>query len=383
MRKDVVLAPGPTQVPPQILAASAKPTIHHRTPQFEAIFADVSKRLQEVFQTQSPVITFAASGTGAMESAVVNLLSPGDKAITVEAGKFGERWGELCKAHGVKNVAITCEYGDVVEAAQVAEALKANPDAKAVFTTLSETSTGVLSPIEQIAALTSKTDAILVVDGISGLGADVLRTDAWGVDVAISGSQKALMLPPGLAFVSINDRAQARMAESTCAKYYFSWAKALKTLAENTTAFTPAVNMIYALQASLDMILGEGMEEVWARHARLASALRAAAKAMDLELFAKAPANNVTAIRVPDRVEGGKIPKIMRDKHGITIAGGQGTMKGQIFRIAALGWCNTFDVTTALSALELTLSELGYPVEHGKAVGAALDVLAGRVGAAV
>jgi aspartate aminotransferase-like enzyme len=173
------------------------------------------------------------------------------------------------------------------------------------------------------------------------------------------------------------------MAESTCAKYYFSWAKALKTLAENTTAFTPAVNMIYALQASLDMILGEGMEEVWARHARLASALRAAAKAMDLELFAKAPANNVTAIRVPDRVEGGKIPKIMRDKHGITIAGGQGTMKGQIFRIAALGWCNTFDVTTALSALELTLSELGYPVEHGKAVGAALDVLAGRVGAAV
>jgi serine---pyruvate transaminase len=374
MKKNLVLAPGPTQVPPEVLAASAKPTIHHRTPQFEAIFADTAERLQRVFQTQSPVITFASSGTGSMESSVVNLLSPGDTAITIEAGKFGERWGQLCEAYGIKHVPISLEYGDVVDPAQVEEALKANPGAKAVYATLCETSTGVLSPIQALGKIVSKTDAVLVVDAISGLAADELRADDWGVDVVIGGSQKALMLPPGLGFCSINEKAQALMASSTCPKYYFSWAKALKTLAGNSTAFTPAVNLTYALQASLDMILAEGMESVWARHARLASALQAAIKAIGLEIFSKAPSNTVTSVKVPDGVDGGKIPKIMRDTHGVTIAGGQASMKGKIFRFAALGWCNEFDVTTALSALELTLTELGFPVDPGKAVGAAIAV---------
>lgn len=375
MKKNVVLAPGPTQVPPEILAASAKPTIHHRTPQFEAIFADVSGRMKEVFQTQSPAVIFSSSGTGAMESAVVNTLSPGDKAISIEGGKFGERWGELCKAYGVESVALKVEYGDVITAAQVEEALKANPDARAVFGTLTETSTGVLSPIKEIAAVVAKTDAIFVVDAVSGLAADELRMDEWGIDVTVAGSQKALMLPPGLAMCAISEKAQALIPNSKCPKYYFSWAKALKNLDANTTAYTPAVNMIYALQASLSMILAEGMENVWARHARLAKAQRAAAQAIGLELFSAAPANAVTALKVPDGVDGGKIPKIMRDTHGITIAGGQATMKGKIFRIAALGWCNEFDVTTALTALEFTLNELGYKVEPGKAVGAAIAVL--------
>jgi aspartate aminotransferase-like enzyme len=383
MKKPLVLAPGPTQVPPEVLAASAKPTIHHRTPQFEAIFAETTARLGQVFMTKAPVITFPASGTGAMESAVTNLLSPGDEAITIEGGKFGERWGELCQAFGVDNTPIKIEYGDVVDPAQVEEALGAHPNAKAVFATLSETSTGVLSPIEKLASLTAKTDAVLVVDAISGLGADELRMDDWGVDAVVCGSQKALMMPPGLAFVAIGDRARHLMDSATCPRYYFSWAKALKTLGQNTTAFTPAVNMICALQVSLDMILSEGMEQVWARHARLAAAQRTAAGAIGLELFAEAPANNVTSIRVPEGVDGGKIPKIMRDKHGVTIAGGQASMKGKIFRIAALGWCNEFDVTTALSALELTLSELGYPVEPGRAVSAALEVLSGKVPAPV
>ncbi len=378
MKKNVVLAPGPTQVPPEILAANAKPTIHHRTPQFQEIFADVSARLQEVFQTQSPVVLFSASGTGAMESSVSNLLSPGDTAITVEGGKFGERWGDLCEAHGVNAVRIKIEYGDVVDPAQVAEALKANPGAKAVYATLSETSTGVLSPIEKIGAIVAKTDAVFVVDAISGLAADKILTDAWNVDVTIGGSQKALMLPPGLAFASIGKKAQALMESSTCPKYYFSWPKALKGLADKTTAYTPAVNMIYGLQASLDIILSQGMENVWARHERLAKAQRAAAKAIGIELFAKAPTNAVTALKVPEGVDGGKIPKIMRDTHGITIAGGQASMKGKIFRIAALGWSNEFDVTTALTALEFTLNEIGYKVEPGKAVGAAIAVLQGK-----
>ncbi|MBN1476254.1 alanine--glyoxylate aminotransferase family protein [Candidatus Sumerlaeota bacterium] len=377
MKKNLVLAPGPTQVPPEVLAASAKPTIHHRTPQFEAIFADTAERLQRVFQTQSPVITFASSGTGSMESSVVNLLSPGDTAITIEGGKFGERWGQLCEAYGVKRVPITLEYGDVVDPAQVEEALKANPGTKAVYATLCETSTGVLSPIPALGKIVSKTDAVLVVDAISGLAADELRADEWGVDVVIGGSQKALMLPPGLAFCSISEKAQALMASSKCPKYYFSWEKALKALADKSTAFTPAVNLTYALQASLDMILAEGMESVWARHARLASALQAAIKAIGLAMFSKAPSNTVTAVKVPDGVDGGKIPKIMRDTHGVTIAGGQGSMKGKIFRFAALGWCNEFDVTTALSALELTLTELGFQVAPGKAVGAAIAAFEG------
>jgi aspartate aminotransferase-like enzyme len=372
MKKNLVLAPGPTQVPPEVLAASAKPTIHHRTPQFEAIFADTAERLQRVFQTQSPVITFASSGTGSMESSVVNLLSPGDTAITIEGGKFGERWGQLCEAYCVKRVPITLEYGDVVDPAQVEEALKANPDAKAVYATLCETSTGVLSPIQALGKIVSKTDAVLIVDAISGLAADEMRSDEWGVDVVIGGSQKALMLPPGLGFCSINEKAQALMASSKCPKYYFSWAKALKALGDNSTAFTPAVNLTYSLQAALDMILAEGMESVWARHARLAAALQAAVKAIGLEMFSKAPSNTVTAVKVPEGVDGGKIPKIMRDTHGVTIAGGQASMKGKIFRFAALGYCNEFDVTTALSALELTLTELGFQVAPGKAVGAAI-----------
>jgi aspartate aminotransferase-like enzyme len=318
---------------------------------------------------------FSSSGTGAMESSVTNLLSPGDKAITIEGGKFGERWGELCNSFCVSPIAIKVPYGDVVDPANVAELLKANPDAKVVFATLTETSTGVLSPIKELAAITSESDAVLVVDAVSGLAADELRMDEWGVDVVVGGSQKALMMPPGLAFAAIGERAQRMIEDSKCNKYYFSWAKALKALGSNSTAFTPAVNLTYGLAAALDMILAEGVENVWARHARLAAAQRKAVQAIGLELFAKSPASAVTSIKVPDGIDGGKIPKIMRDTHGVTIAGGQGSMKGKIFRFAALGWCNEFDVTTALSALEFTLKELGFAVEPGKAVGAAIAAL--------
>jgi aspartate aminotransferase-like enzyme len=362
-------------VPPEVLLAGAKTVVHHRSPDYEPLFLKVSEGLKYLFQTKNPVVMFASSGTGAMEAAVVSTLSPGEKAITVEGGKFGERWTEICTGYGVDPVVLKIEWETAIQPAEIEKALKGNPDVKAVFVTHCETSSGALTDIKAIGEVVAKTDAILVVDAVSSLGAEELRADDWHLDIVVTGSQKAVMLPPGLAFASVGEKARKRLEGAKCGKYYFSIQKYLKNLEKNTTPFTPAVSMTFALEEALRMIQDEGLENVWARHKRLAAATRAAIKALGLELFSTQPANVVTAVKVPEGIDGGKIVKILRDEHGITVAGGQEHLKGKIFRIAELGYADTFDVTTIISALEMTLKKLGYDVALGTGVKAALEVL--------
>jgi aspartate aminotransferase-like enzyme len=309
-----------------------------------------------------------------MEAAVANLVSPGDKVIVVVAGKFGERWKELCQAYGADIVEIALEWGDAVTPEQIEEALNKNPDAKVIFTTYSETSTGTVIDLEGIARVTKEKDVVLVTDAVSALGAEPLKMDEWGVDVVVTGSQKGLMLPPGLALISLNDKAWGLVEKSRSPRYYFDLRAYRKSYPDNP--YTPAVNMIYMLRKALQMIKEEGIENVWERHRILGDATRAAVKALGLELLSKRPGNVVTAVKVPEGIDGKQIPKIMRDKYGVTIAGGQGKLKGKIFRIAHLGYMSPFDTITAISALEFTLKELGYEFELGVGVKAAEAVFA-------
>ena len=377
MRKERLFTPGPTPVPPEVLLAMAAPMTHHRQAAFEQIFMSVSEKLKVVFQTTSPVVILVGSGTSALEASVVNVLSAGDKAISVNGGKFGERWGQIGKAFGVQMIVLDVEWGTAVEPARVAQALKENPGAKAVFTTLHETSTAVLTDIKAIAAITRESNALLVVDAVSALAADELRMDEWGVDVVVAGSQKALMLPPGLAFVAIGPRAKAAMAKSTLPKYYLSLDKALKNLEKKTTPYTPAVATIIGMQTSLDTILAEGIEAVWARHAKLAQATRAGVLGMGMELFSKAPSNAATAIKLPEGFDGGALHKKLRDELKVTCAGGQDHVKGKIERIAHMGYYDQFDVVVVLAAVELALHDLGAPVKIGEGVAAAQRCFAG------
>jgi aspartate aminotransferase-like enzyme len=375
MRKRHLFTPGPVDVPPEVLSVMGEPLIHHRAPDFIPYFKTANEGLKYVFQTQNPVLTFAGSGTAAMEGSVCNMLSPGDRAITVEGGKFGERWTEICRAYGVEPIVLQVEWGKAVTAERIMDALRANPAVKAVYLTLTETSTGVLTDVETICKEIANTDAISVVDAISALAAERCLSDPWQIDIAVAGSQKALMLPPGLAFCSVGPRAQALMAGSKCPKYYLDFKAALKALAKDDTPYTPAVSMIRALCVSTKMIHDEGIENVWARHARLGRALRESAVAMGLRVFAESPSNVVTAIRIPDGIDGEKIPKILRDKHGVTIAGGQEQLKGKVIRIATLGWANDLDVITVIGALELALAEVGHKFEHGSGLAAAVKSL--------
>lgn len=375
MKKRYLMAPGPTSVPARVLAAESKPMIHHRTSGFKEILTEVGEGLRYVYQTESDVYILTSSGTGAMEAAVTNLLSKGDKALVVRAGKFGERWGEICQAYGVEVIPIDLEYGDVATPSMIEEALKKTPSIKAVYTTHCETSTGVVTDIKGIAEVVKNYPAVLVTDAISGLGAEELKTDEWGIDVVVAGSQKGLMIPPGLAFISLSEKAWRLNETSDLPKYYLSLAAAKKTWGKIETPYTPAVSLVVALQESLKMIKEDGLENVLARHARLAEATRRGVLALGLELFARRPANNCTAVKVPQAIDGEAITRRFRDEYGITIAGGQGLMKGKIFRIAHLGFSDTFDVVMAISALEMILTDLGYPVELGKGVGAAEEVL--------
>lgn len=372
--KHYLLAPGPTPVPPVVLQAMAQPMIHHRTPEYETLFAEVRRDLRVLFQCANDVLIFAASGTGAMEGAVVNTLSPGDRVIVVQGGKFGERWAEICRAYGLQALAVTVPYGKSVEPATVAEALRQESSAKAVFATQSETSTGAIHDIQALAGIVRGTPALFVVDAITSLGVMDLPMDAWGVDIVVSGSQKALMLPPGLAFAALSDKAWARVPEARLPKFYFHFAKERKAIAENQSAYTPAVSLVVGLRESLRLILAEGLPNVFARHDRLARATRAGVQALGLTLFADHPGAACTAVKAPDGISGDAIVKGLR-KRGITIAGGQGSMKGTMFRIAHMGHVDTFDVLTALAGLEMVLADLGYPVTLGAAVQAAEQLL--------
>ncbi|MDD5634378.1 MAG: alanine--glyoxylate aminotransferase family protein [Candidatus Omnitrophica bacterium] len=368
MKKYRLMSPGPTPVPEKVLLKMADTIIHHRTPQFQVVLKEVSEKLKKVFCTANPVFIFASSGTGAMEVSVVNLLSKGDKALVVRGGKFGERFGEICQAYGVEVVAYDIESGKAADPAMIKKLLKDNKGIKVVYSTLCETSTGVVNDIKGIAKEVAATDAVLVVDAVSGLSADELKTDEWGVDVVVSGSQKGLMLPPGLSFLSLSKKAEKLVETSNIPKYYFSLKAAIKAYAKNDTPWTPAVSLVIGLNGALDMMLQEGVDNIVARHARLAKATRAAVKALGLELFAVNPSNAVTAVKVPQGVDGGAIVKKMRDEQSITIAGGQSELKGKIFRVAHLGYMDEYDIIASIAALEMVLSQLGYKVELGKGV---------------
>lgn len=375
MRKTYLLTPGPTPLPPQVSQAMAQPIIHHRTPQFQAILKEATSGLKYVYQTKEDVFILASSGTGAMEAAVANLLSPGDTAITVQGGKFGERWTEICKAYGINTEIIDVEWGKGVSSQEIGRILKNNPKIKAVFTTLCETSTAVTNDIEAIGKTVKDTGAVLVVDAISGLGAIDLQTDAWFCDVVVSGSQKGLMLPPGLGFISVSQKAWKLIESSKCPKYYFSLKAAKKALDSTDTPFTPAITLIIALCESLKIMQQDGLENIFLRHKKMAEATRAAIKALGLELFASTAASDVvTAIKVPEAIDGEKLVKTMRDTYGVTIAGGQAELKGKVFRIAHMGFIEEFDIIIGIACLEKVLRQMGYKFELGQGLKAAEEV---------
>ncbi|MDD4939792.1 MAG: alanine--glyoxylate aminotransferase family protein [Candidatus Omnitrophica bacterium] len=376
MRKNYLLTPGPTPLPPEVCEAMARPIIHHRTPQFQAIIKEATQGLQYVFQTKGDVFILASSGTGAMEAAVVNLLSPGDTAITIQGGKFGERWTEICKKYGINTEVIDVKWGEGVSASEIEKRLKANPAAKAVFTTLCETSTGVVNDIAAIGSVLKATNAALVVDAISGLGAIDLKTDAWNCDVVVSGSQKGLMLPPGLGFISVSQKAWKLVESSRSPKYYFDLKAAKKALDKTDTPFTPAITLIIALCEALKMIKEDGLENTFIRHKKMADATRAAVKALGLELFAPTAASDVvTAVNLPAGIDGEKLVKTMRDTYGVTIAGGQAELKGKVIRIAHMGFIEEFDIIAGISCLEKVLHQMGYKFSLGQGIKAAQESL--------
>jgi aspartate aminotransferase-like enzyme len=368
--KPRLFTPGPTPVPEETLLELARPVTYHRSPEAKAILAEVSEDLKYVFQTAQPVFTLTSSGTGGMEAAVSNTLATGEKAILCTAGRWGERWRGILKAFGANVVAVEVPYGKAVTPEMLATALAANPDAKAVFATLSETSTGVGHDIEAFGKLVAKTDALLVVDGISGLGAMECRMDAWGIDVCVTGSQKALMLPPGLAFVSASAKAWKKIDATPVRNFYFDLRRYRKSHAESDTPFTPANTMIRAQRASLKRIRAEGIENLWARHAKIAAACRAGVKAMGLEVFAERPNSALTVIAVPAGIDGSATLKKLEKQYGYKLADGQDSMKGKIWRLSHMGYTDSFEVLGAVAALELVLLEGGFKFEAGAGVAA-------------
>ncbi len=375
MKKKYLLTPGPTPLPQQVREAAALPIIHHRTPEFQKIFIQVNEGLKYLFQTRSDIFTFAASGTGAMEAQVANLLSAGDKAIVVCAGKFGERWREICRAYNVEVISIEVEWGKQVSPSEIKRLLSKHKETRAVFTTLCETSTGVVSDIKSIGRIVKESCAVLVVDAVSGLGAEDLQADNCNVDCVVAGSQKGMMLPPGLGFCSVSAGAWKVIGNSKLPKYYFDFQKAKKALDKSDTSFTPPVSLIVALKEALQLIREEGLENIFKRHKMLACATRDALCALGLKLFSGTFCNVVTAAYVPAGIDGTQLVKLMRDKYGVSIADGQGQLKGKIIRIAHLGYMQPFDIIVGISALELALSELGYKLELGKGVAAAEQIL--------
>jgi len=372
--KRYLLTPGPTPVPPEVLAAMAEVVIHHRSPDFKAVFLEVQERLRRVFRTANEVLVFTSSGTGAYESAVANLLSPGEKALVVSHGEFGTRWQQLVAAYGGDVVPLDYAWGESPRPGDLARRLEES-GAGVVFLVHSETSTGVVSDVEALVSVCNEAGAISVVDAISSLGAVPVETDAWGIDVVVTGSQKALMTPPGLAFASISERARAKAATSTSPRFYWDWARARKALEKGSTPFTPATSTVVALNAALGAILDAGLEQSFARHRALGRACRAGARAMGLELYSPDDdsAAVLTGILTPEGIDAVELRLALRDRYGITIAGGHGDIADRLFRIGHIGYVDIFDITTVLGAVELQLGEMGATVERGAGVAAALE----------
>ncbi|HYX76931.1 MAG TPA: alanine--glyoxylate aminotransferase family protein [Gaiellaceae bacterium] len=371
--KHYLLTPGPTPVPPEVLAAISQPIVHHRSPDFRPIYERTIARLKEVFRTDGDVLLFGAAGTGAMESAVANLCSPGERVLVVSAGHFGERWRAIASSYGTTVETLEYAWGEIPSAGDVAARLADLGGAKAVFLTHSETSTGVVCDLQALAAAASEHGALSVVDAVSSLGAVPVETDAWGLDVVLSGSQKALMTPPGLAMVSASERAWSARGDSP--RFYFDWERTQKAQAKLDAPFTPPVSIVAGLDVALSLLLDAGLEAVFDRHVRLGRACREGVKAMGLELFSPDEDRSavVTAIRAPEGIDATELVLALRDRFGITIANGQGPLKGKIFRIGHIGYFDVFDITTALAAVELVLADLGADIERGVAVTRALD----------
>ena len=373
--KRYLFTPGPTPVPPEVLEAMSRPVIHHRSSDFREILGRCLERLAEVYRTQGDVLLYTASGTGGMESAVANLARPGDRVVVVSAGHFGERWSELAQNFGCDVTEVAYEWGESPAPDDLAGRLRELGGAKVVFLTHSETSTGVVADVQGLAAAAKDAGALVVVDAVSSLGAVPLEADDWALDSVISGSQKALMTPPGIATVSVSNDAWKAVEQDAASRYYFDWTRTRERQAKFDPAFTPAVSTIVGLDVALGLLLAEGLEQAFERHTRLGRACRAGAKAMGLELFSPDDDRSavVTAIVAPVGIDSGELVQTLRDRHGIVLAPGQGPLKGKVFRIGHIGYYDVFDITTALAGVELVLGELGAEIERGAAVTAALE----------
>src|SRR6187397_185858 len=369
-----LLTPGPTSVPPEVLRALAEPVLHHRSPDFAAVFDLAQERLREVFRTENEVLVFTSSGTGAFESAVVNLLSPAERVLAVSQGEFGERWQALGRAFGCDVVPLTYSWGEAPAPGDLRDAL-AKSRATTVFLVHSETSTGVVCDLEPLLAVCREAGALSVVDAVSSLGAVPLETDAWGADAVVTGSQKALMTPPGLAFVAVSDRAWERAESATLPRFYWDWARQRRAQAKGSTPSTPATSLVVALVEALGIVLRDGLETAFARHRALGRACRAGIKAIGLELYSPDDdsAAVLTGALTPEGIDAVELRLALRDRHGITIAGGHGDLVSRLFRIGHIGYVDVFDITTVLGAIELQLVEMGAVVERGAAGAAALS----------
>jgi len=377
MIKKRLFAPGPTMVPPEVLLELARPVTHHRTAEFRALLKEVNELLKVVFQTERDVYVLTGSGTVAMEAAVSNVVGRGEKMLAVVGGKFGERWRDLGKAFGADVRTLDIEWGTAVDPQQIADALKAEPDIVAVYVTHSETSTATAIDLRTVAEVVGRTDAVLAADCITSIGALEMRADAWGVDIPVTGSQKALMLPPGLGMLSCSEKAMDKIARTEAPVYYTRIPAYAKSLAGGDTPYTPANTLILALKRSLDMIHAEGLEAVWAATSLRARAAREAAAALGLRVFSKSPSDSVTAVCVPDGIDGEKLPKVMAGTYGLRVAGGQSQLKGKVVRFSHMGYVDAFDTLAQVAGLEMALRDLGHSVALGAGVAAAQKVLAG------
>lgn len=376
--KKILATAGPTPLPPRVSSVMAEPVLYHRDPAFAAVYERVIERLPYVFQTENDVLLFTSTGSGAMESAVMNLVRPSQRVLACATGKFGERWLQILDSICAEVVRHEPGWGVRIDPGDVDRLLTENPGCEVVFTTLSETSTGIVHDVRAIAEVARRHGALIVVDAVSGLGAAELRQDDWGIDVVVSGSQKALMTPPGIGLASVSKAALERASSQPGGRYYFDWERTAKAQAKSppSSPFTAPVTLVAALDVALEMIHDEGIDAVFARHALLARATRAGVAALGLDLYGDPDerSNVVTALELPDGIDGGQVPKILRDRFGITANGGQDQLKGRILRIAHCGYFGAFDIVTSLSGLEMTLGELGHPVELGAGVGAAQQV---------
>ena len=381
MQKQYLLAPGPTPVPPEVLLAMSAPMIHHRSPDFIPVIQKVRTGLKWLFQTNQEVLTVAGSGTAGMEASISNFMSPGDKIIAVNGGKFGERWLKIAKAFGVNAIEVPVTWGDSVDVAKVEELLKNDPSIKGVYVQASETSTGVWHDIKSLAQVTSRlSGTILVVDAITALGVVDIPMDAWGIDVLITGSQKALMLPPGLAFIAVSEKAWTLNQSAKCARFYLDLKREKDNILKDSNAWTPAVSLWIGLGKALEMMQKEGLENIFARHRMLAQATREGIKGFGLSIFARqSPSDALTAVVAPEGFDGELIYKNLRNQYGITAAGGQDQLKGKVFRISHMGYADVFDIITAISGVEMVLACMGYKgAPLGSGVARAQAVMIGQ-----